>query len=209
MTWQLCPKAPWHAVFAVSLFVAAAPAMGGEAAYCVTCAGPDQIYVCRVDAGGSKPSDALKLYCVIRTAKEGHHASCAAERYSPGCNGVEKVYSYDGPLPEDIASDPRIKNLTDKIEQNQKAFEKPKGDAPETLVELTGRAVSASQQGWRNMRSRLGGSTEALPLEAASQPNRLQRASSAVGGFARKSYYCLMSLFRHCSSETADGDAPH
>ena len=213
-----------HAAVAASLFVAAAPAMGGEAVYCVTCANPDQTYVCRVDAGGSKASDALKLYCVIRTAKEGQHASCAAESYSPNCNGVEKVYSYDGPMPEDIASDPRIKHLTDKIEQNQKAFEKPKGDAPKTLVELTGRAVSASRQGWRNVRSRLSGSAqpadepspdegpaldqspaslsaEAAPIEEPDRPNRMQRAASAVGGFARKSYRCLISLFRNCSSE--------
>jgi hypothetical protein len=175
----------------------------------------------------------LKLYCVIRTVKEGHHASCAAESYSPNCNGVEKVYSYDGPMPEDITSNPRIKHLTDKIEQNQKAFEKPIGDGPKTLVELTGRAVSASRQGWRNARSRFGGSSQppdqslpdepaaadqsSVPLSAeevpaenpdADKPNRMQRASSAVGGFARKSYRCVMSLFRRCSSETADGSAP-
>ena len=207
---QLCPKAPLYGAFAASLFVAAVPAMAGEAAYCVTCTGPDQTYVCRVDAGGSKPSDALKLYCVVRTAKEGHHASCAAERYSPGCNGVEKVYSYDGPLPEDIASDPRIKNLTDKIEQNQKAFEKPKGDAPNTLVELTGRAVAASQQGWRNVRGRLSGSAqpadeplsaEATPIEEPDRPSRMRRAASAVSGFARTSYHCLISLFFNCSGE--------
>lgn len=231
MIWQLCPKAPLYGAFAASLFVAAVPAMAGEAAYCVTCTGPDQTYVCRITAGGSKPSDALKLYCVIRTAKEGHHASCSAERSSPACNGVEKVYSYDGPIPPDIASDPRIKNFTDKIDQNQKAFEKPKGDQPETLVELGGRAVSASRQGLRNARSRLGGSSqevdqplpeEPLPLDQSpaplaaesspiaspeeSHPSRAQRASSAVGGFARKSYRCVLSLFRNCSGETADGD---
>jgi hypothetical protein len=221
-----------HAAFAASLFACATPAaLAGEASYCITCTGPDQTYVCRVAAGGSKPSDALKLYCVIRTAKEGHHASCSAERASASCNGVEKVYSYDGPMPEDFAADPRVKALTDKIEQNQKAFEKPKGDGPKTLVELTGRAVSASRQGWRNARSRLGGSSQPadqsipdepvandqspVPLTAEEmqadipdedRPNRMQRASSAVGGFARKSYRCVLSLFRNCRGETAGAD---
>ncbi len=180
-------------------------------------------------AGGSRPSDALKLYCVIRTAKEGHHASCAAERDSAGCNGVEKVYSYDGPMPEDLASDPRIKHFTDKIKRDQQTFDdKPKGDQPKTLVELTGRAVSASRKGLRNARGALGGAHRTLaisrcrtspcpsinrtrrspprapPVESAdaSHPSRVQRAGSAVGGIARKSYRCVVSLFRNCSGDS-------
>lgn len=194
------------------------PAVAEETAYCVTCTGPDQTYVCRVEAGGARPSDALKLYCVIRTAKEGHHASCSAERSSPACNGVEKVYSYDGAMPEDLASDPRIKQLTDKVKQEQQAFDKPNGNgnAPKTLVELGGRAVSASRQGLRSARHALGGgspeagqppgqppaldeappplSAEASPEASpdAPQPNRVQRA-----------YRCMLSFFRHCSSESA------
>jgi len=232
MAWQFRQRPLSHVAFAAGLIVCAVPsALAGEASYCVTCTNPDQTYICRVTAGGSKPSDALKLYCVIRTAKEGHHASCSAERSSPACNGVEKVYSYDGPMPEDLASDARIKNFTDKIDQNQKAFEKPKGDQPKTLVELGGRAVSASRQGLRNARSRLGGSSQEVdqslpeeplsldqspaPLAAegsplaspeTSHPSRAQRAGSAVGGFARKSYRCVLSLFRKCSGEAADGD---
>jgi hypothetical protein len=218
------------AAIAAGLSVCAAKmASAYQASYCVICQNPDQTYVCRVNAGGSKASDALKLYCVIRTAKEGHHASCAAERASPDCHGVEKVYSYDGPMPEDIASDPRIKNFADKIQRNQQTFDdKPKGNQPKTLVELTGRAVSASRKGLRNARGALGGSSQpsdqplppdTLPLNQsdaspaaetppaesadASHPNRLQRAGSAVGGAARKSYRCVLSLFRNCS-----GDSP-
>jgi hypothetical protein len=32
-----------------------------------------------------------------------------------------------------------------------------------------------------------------------------QSAGSAVGGFARKSYRCVWSLFRNCSEETENG----
>jgi hypothetical protein len=233
MTWHACRRGLSHAVVAAGLFACAAPAaLADEAAYCVTCTNPDQTYVCRVSAGGAKPSDALKLYCVIRTAKEGHHSSCSAERNSPTCNGVEKVYSYDGPMPADIAADPHVKHYTDKIKQEQQAFEKPKGDAPKTLVELTGRAVSASRQGLRNARSAIGSSPsndqsltgEPLPLNQspaplvagnssdgsldAPHPSKVQRAGTAVGGFARKSYRCVLSLFRNCSDQTADGDMP-
>jgi hypothetical protein len=205
-------------VIAASLSLCALKmAVAEQATYCVTCKNPDQTYVCRVDAGGARASDALKLYCIIRTAKEGHHASCAAERDSPACQGVVKVYSYDGPVPEDIASDPRIKHLTDKLQRDQQTFaDKPKGNQPKTLVELTGRAVSASRKGLRNARGALGGSsepsdqplpdealpstqsgvppvTESPPIEsAAAQPNRMQRA-----------YRCVVSLFRSCGSSGA------
>jgi hypothetical protein len=229
----------WLAVCATGLLLAAPqPAQAADASYCVTCKNPEQTYLCRVNAGGAKAGDALKLYCVIRTAKEGGHSSCSAERASHGCSGVEKVYSYDGPLPEDLASDPRIKKFTDKIERERKTFDPPqRGNQPKTFVEMTGRAVNASRQGLRNARSRFGGSSEEVhqslpeppltydqplphdqapaplaaesappPIPEVSQPNRAQRASSAVGGFARKSYRCVASLFRRCSEEEPVAD---
>jgi hypothetical protein len=236
MSWHACSKALPHAVLAAGLIVGFVPfAMADEASYCVTCTGPDQTYVCKVVGEDSRPSDALKLYCVIRTAKEGHHASCSAERSSPGCKGVEKVYSYDGPLiPPDVASDARVKHFMDKVAHDQKTFAKPKGEAPKTLAELTGRAVNASRQGWRSARAAIGGSEDQAPAassapsapqplpasseatgsaESAAPPSRTERAkhaaqnaSSAVGGFARKSYRCLRSFFRACS-ETTQGQA--
>jgi hypothetical protein len=147
-------------------------------------------------------------------------------RSDASCRGIEKVYSYDGPMIPDIASDPGVQTFTDKEGHDQRAFEKPKGEAPQTMVELGGRAVSASRQGLRNARAALGGSSDAsqpLPVspqttgstEAAAagespeppRASRAQRASSAVGGFARKSYRCLRSLFRNCSGETASDQA--
>jgi hypothetical protein len=217
-------RASLAAFAACLLILATQAAYAGEATYCVTCKNPEQTYLCRVNAGGAKPSDALKLYCIMRTAKEGQHGTCSAERGASGCHGVEKAYSYEGPLPEDFAADPRVRKFTDKLEQERKVFEQPKGDQPKTLVELGGRAVNASRQGLRNARSRIGGSPQEInqslpeqvpaydqspgPVVAHSppplgpepdQPNRAQRASSAVGGFARKSYRCVASLFRKCS----------
>ena len=235
MAWPLRRLVPL-AVFA-ALVMATQSAYASEATYCVTCKNPGQTYLCRVNAGGAKPSDALKLYCIMRLAKEGQHGSCSAERGASGCHGVEKAYNYEGPLPEDFAADPRVRKFTDKLDQERKVFEQPKGDQPKSLVELGGRAVNASRQGLRNARSRIGGSSQEInqslpepapiynqplpepappydqspgPLAADSapplgpeldQPNRAQRASSAVGGFARKSYRCVASLFRKCSEE--------
>jgi hypothetical protein len=140
--------------FAAGLLTSALPAAhAGEAAFCVTCSNPDQTYLCRVTGEGSSQNDALKLYCIVRTAKEGHHASCAANGNAEGCNGEVKAYNYEGPsLPDEIAQDPRVKKLMGRVAHDQAAFSKPKGkgNEPKTLVELTGRAVSASRQRWRS-----------------------------------------------------------
>jgi hypothetical protein len=210
-------------VAALAAMLSATPlsAEAGEASFCVACSGPDQVYRCRVTGDGSIPSDALKLYCVIRTAKEGHHASCSAENATPACAGIDKVYAYDGPaIPEEIAQDPRVKSLMNRMNRENRAFEKPEGEAPKTMVELTGRALSASRQGWRNAKAAIGGgSNDAAPLpvtpqastaqgadasaDTAGSPSRMQRASAAMGSFARKSYRCLRSLFRHCRDEAS------
>ena len=246
--------------FATCAGLPAGPAVAGEVAYCVTCTGPDQTYLCKVVGEGSRPNDALKLYCIIRTAKEGNHASCKAKRDIEGCVGQAKVYSYEGTsLPAEIASDPRAKKIMGKLAREQKKFEKPKGEGPQTLVELTGRALGSSRRGLRNAREAITGSNEetkaspettastappspqvsapapqaaapaphasapaqttpplqttaalpeqlpaiAAPAAKPPSPSRMQRASSAVGSFARKSYHCMWSLFRNCSGEPA------
>ena len=159
---------------AAMLFCALPGAEAGDAAYCVTCKGPEQTYLCRV--AGDVRSDAAKLYCVVRTAKEGGHASCAAREATAGCHGVEKVYSYDGPaIPERIAEDPRVKKVLGRIEKEQKAYDKD--DEHKSLVEVTGQAVSASRRGWRNMRASITGRDEA---HQASPP--IRRGTSSISG---------------------------
>jgi hypothetical protein len=208
------PSHPTYLAAAATWLLAGAAAtpLLADATYCVTCKNPDQTYLCRVSTGGGKPSDALKLYCVIRTAKEGNHASCSAVS-GANCNGIEKVYSYDGPMPEDFAADARgkVKKFKEKIEHEQKAFEKPKTDAPDTLVELTGRA----RERWRNARGSLTGSgaspNESLPPSEteAVQDNGASVAASPTPeanagdqpGLARRSYRCVMSLFRNCRGQ--------
>ena len=242
-----CPNPPLRAViFAGLVLGAASSAAAADAEYCVTCTNPDQVYRCQITGVGKRPSDALKLYCVIRTAKEGNHASCKAADASPACAGLVKVYNYEGPsLPEGIAADPRVKDLKQKVEQDRRRFEEPKADAkgvaPKTLFELGGRAVDASAKGLRNARSALGSSSEnptvpnaaapstgtatstgtlpapvpppipQEPAPSASTADRVKQAAestgSAVSGFARKSYNCVLSFFRHCSEPVA-GEAP-
>jgi hypothetical protein len=214
-------------------FCSVASARAGEAAYCVTCQSPDQTYLCRVNGDEVGESDAVKLYCVVRTAKEGGHASCVARNATAGCNGVEKTYTYNGPsIPEGVAEDPRVKKFVRHVEKEQKAFDK--NEKRKSLVEVTGEALSASRRGWRSMRASLGGhedvaqspaSSSATPSHPAVQeplpelphgtPNIPLSAAPAqsaapppehrrsVGSIARNTYRCVRSLFRRCSSEAA------
>jgi hypothetical protein len=147
----------------------APPALAADASYCVICKSPDQTYRCRVTSDGPTAADALKLYCIIRTAQEGKHSSCSAERTTAGCGGAEKVYTYDGSaVSSQLASDPRVRNVIQQVQREQDNFAKPKGNAPKTVVELGGRAVSASRQGWQNVRARLGGGSSATSQPAPS-----------------------------------------
>ncbi len=172
-----------------ALTLCAPPVRAGDAVYCITCKNPDQTYRCRITGVVSRPADALKLYCVIRTAKEGHHTSCSAQGGGASCDGLVKVYDYEGPaLPEGLAADPRIKELTDKVGHDRRAFAQPKSAAPKTLFELGGRAVKASRKGITNARSALGGSTPAAdpvsqPVAVPAPPNA-SPAKEAAAGYA-------------------------
>jgi hypothetical protein len=153
---------------AAMLLCALSRADAGDAAYCVTCKGPDQTYHCRVVGEEVNRSDAVKLYCVVRTAKEGGHSSCSAREAKGGCYGVEKTYSYDGPsIPDGLAEDPRVKKLMERVEKEQKAFDK---EDRKSLVEVTGQAVSASRRGLRNMRASISGRDEPEQSAPASSP---------------------------------------
>ncbi|MGV1013822.1 MAG: hypothetical protein ACOYB4_02515, partial [Methyloceanibacter sp.] len=220
MIWRRYFRPLLGAGLAACLLAWAMPAVfANEAIYCLTCKGPDQTYRCQVTGVGARANDAVKLYCIVRTAKEGGHASCSADRGTEACQGPMKVYSYDGPaIPPEIAADPRVQGLADRISRDQETFDKPQAKGPKTMVEVGSRAVSASRQGLRNARSRFGGTSqpeETAPLPAPppaqtggsnlpsasedlDRPNRVRRAGSAVGGFARKSYRCMASLFRNC-----------
>jgi hypothetical protein len=209
MGWRIHSGVLWSAALgaaALGLLASAADA----ADYCVHCKGPDETYRCRVTGDGAKPSDALKLYCVIRTAKEGNHASCSAEKATSDCVGLVKAYTYDGPaLPSGLTSDPRVKDLTRKVERNRQTFEEPKGEEPKSLFELGGRAVDASRKGLRNAGSAIGiggSDTEvapptapAPPAQEAAAPAPTPTEAADTRGFARKSYDCMLSLFRDCS----------
>ena len=121
-----------------------------------------------------------KLSSVVRTAKEGSHASCAARDSDAGCNGIKKTYSYDGPgIPEGLTGDPRVQNLMQRVEEEEKAFDK---DDRDSLVGVAGQAVSASRRGIRNMRASIAGRDE--PERARRRTAARRCLSGALAGAA-------------------------
>jgi hypothetical protein len=166
---------PVAALAAGLLASGAQPARAGQAAFCVTCKGPDQTYLCRVTGEDVSRSDALKLYCVVRMAKEGSHSSCAARNETAGCNGTERTYSYNGPsIPSDLAEDPRVKKLMERVDGDQKNF---RNDKRKSLVEVTGEAMSASRRGLSNVRTSLGGGGDEASQSVAPSTSAAPSAS--------------------------------
>lgn len=119
----------------------AVPAAAKDNDYCLSCRGPDQTYLCRV-TGAPPRSDALKLYCVIRAAKEGGHSSCAARNDASDCPGILKEYAYVAP---DLSAGFAVREGTlpgpPALQGTPEAG--PRG--PKTLVE----AIGASRRGIR------------------------------------------------------------
>ena len=172
MSWHFNTGSLGRTLVTACAFACLAPAaLAANASYCITCKNPDQTYRCRVTSEAPTAADALKLYCIIRTAQDGKHSSCSADRKPNGCGGEEKVYAFDGAaLSSQVASDPRVRNVIEEVQRRQQPFAEPKGNAPKTMFELGGRAVSASRQGWQNARSRISGSsaeTEPAPVPRA------------------------------------------
>ena len=143
------------------------PAGAAEVTYCVTCENPNQTYVCRLKSDRSRPSDAMKLYCTIRTAKDGNHSSCTARHSEGNCAGVEKIYNFNIPDISPEVAGKKMKKLQSKLSKENGTFAKPKDDgAPKTIVEMTGRAYSASRDRMR----KIGGPEEAATPAASTPP---------------------------------------
>ena len=169
--------------------VAVNPATAGEAAYCLTCTGPSQTYLCRLTGEGVSQNDIFRLYCIVRMARRGGHESCASTGPSESCNGMVRSFKYRGPsLSASLAENPKVKRFINKVEGDYRGTPKI-SVAPQTGASPT--QVNASSQR-RSMLQRMG--------------HAAQNTGAALGGFAQGSYKCFRSLFRKCRGDR--GTAP-
>jgi hypothetical protein len=201
--WPLRAPACFGMALAAAWLAVPAATKAGTAEYCVTCKNPDATYRCRLQGSGVTQSDALKLYCVVRTTKEGNHASCAAKK-DPHCAGMVKVYTYDGPtLPPKVTNDPRVRQLNERVERENRAFDDKRGEQPKSLFEMGGRAYDASKRGLQGAGAAIGIGAGAKNQQAAPPPPppAVQEAPKPQKNFARRSWDCMTSLFRECGDE--------
>jgi hypothetical protein len=160
---------------AVLLAFASDPSWSGEAAYCLSWTGPDQTYLCRVTGENVRQNEVSKLYCVVRTTKKGHHASCAATESAENCHGVLKTYKYKGPaLPSGLTENSRVKRFIDKMERQY-------ANAPKVTTP-----------------------TQADVSAIPPAPSRFQRIRHAAGKALQSTFRCMRSLFRDCGGRAQD-----
>ncbi len=190
--------------------------------YCVACKDPDQTYICQVDTPHTNPSDkGLQLYCIIRTSKDGGHRSCEVQASgADSCAGTLKTYSFQAPtLPPEVRQ--KVNQLRNSREEKKQEQTLPpqKGGEPETLIDLTGRAVKASRKGLSNTGQAVSGATgsatgkvgkaargvgKGVTKAAGKVGSATKKTGSAVGGAAKTAIDCLKSLFKECGSKKAD-----
>jgi hypothetical protein len=185
-------------------------AAADQSELCIVCSQPAQTYRCRVDTANASPGkEALRLYCIFRTAKDGSHKSCAAQRNADSaCEGPVKAYSYAGPeIPEKLRSTVRKmrENRTgdDRFGDNRPADAPLREDGPpETLVEMGSRAVDAGRQGVRStggaVRDVTGSTGRAIGKVGKTAGEQVGRTVRGAGSAARFTYDCVLSLFTDC-----------
>lgn len=188
--------------------------------YCVICDGPEQTYLCQVNTPSSSSGDkGLQLYCIIRVSKDGGHKSCAVRDVSSTvCEGPVRTYTLT-----DSAISPQLRSAAEKIQRSRSGAagdqENPieqKGGEPQTVIEMTGRAVKASRKGLKNTGQAVSGvasSTTRKVGNAARGAGKgvtkgakkvgtaTKKTGSAVSSAARTAYNCLKSWFKKCGSE--------
>lgn len=208
-------------LFAGLLYITIAPraAEAGTQQFCVVCKDPNQTYVCQVDTPHANPSDkGLQLYCIIRISKDGGHNSCAVQSNSAdACEGPVKAYAFQAPAipPQLRATVDRLRKSREK-DVNEQTVPLQKGGEPETLIDMTGRAVKASKQGLSNTGQAVGsavsstkgkvgkaarGVGKGVTKAAGKVGSATKKTGSAVGSAAKTAYDCLKSLFKECGSK--------
>ncbi len=203
-------------------FVAAALMAGGATAaprqYCVTCKDPDQTYICQVETSLANPNDkGLQLYCIIRTSKDGGHKSCAVTNKDVAqCAGPVRTYSLQSPvIPPQMRDAVRRFRKAGEIDKPDESRPQQKGGEPETLIDMTGRAVKALPQGIKNTGQTISGTAGAatgavgkvargagkgVTKAARKVGSATKKTGAAVGRTTKTAIDCLWSWFKECGS---------
>lgn len=192
---------------AASVAWAACLAVGPAAALdlCVSCAGPEAHYNCRLDMPAANPRDLrLQLLCISQIATTGGHETCAVDSPQPvTCAGALKVVAAPdeileqpaAPEPKAAAKAPAQPAPAATVEgqpaaQDETVIPKP-AKPPKTVQEMVEKGAAATGQSVQAA----GGAVKGAATSAGSV---LQKAGAAVSNAAKKSWECLSTLFGNC-----------
>jgi hypothetical protein len=173
--------------------------------YCITCAGPEAHYNCRLEAPGANPRDLrLQLLCISQVATGGGHESCAVDHPQPAaCTGTLQVVTAPDimvaptghPEPKaDVAGSGGAEDITPPQAPAAKSAEtvipKP-AKPPKTVKEVVENGSTSASKGLKTA----GGAVNDAANAAGSG---LQKAGTAVTNAAKKTWTCITSLFGDC-----------
>jgi hypothetical protein len=188
-------------VLAACLSLMSLSGLARAAEYCVSCAGPDAAYRCKIEGTPDGPGDdpRAQLLCIRQLAESGAHESCSVARSaSYPCPGELKVIA--GPVGEVVppaSAEPAGEwapvpspPAPPPADGNVQAQPAP-GTPPKTVEELAGQTVNSSKDGLKKAGETISGTAEKAGEQIGS-------AGSAVGNAAKKTWNCLTSLFSDC-----------
>lgn len=161
---------------AALLFVAVTISAGAQE-YCVACTGPDVLYRCVLDGVRPGATASLPALCVTSLAKAGPHATCVIRRGVGviDCNGPVKVVS----VPPQGAPDQSAGAVTDPAP----AKAAPPSGPPRTVEEMLKQAKSNNDKSMEKTKA------------------QIESGSEQIGGFFKKSWDCVSSLFSRCDTK--------
>ncbi len=211
------PDVRVRACAASGLLLAFAPDAGaaGAAEFCVSCLTPNAHYVCAFENVPAESQDPrLKLLCITELAGKGGHASCSVDRLQKTpCQGERKVLpTPDGLGVAEPVEPPSGGDAPAEAEDKSKAAPQTPAADPPAGSPAAAEAPETAPAGSAPARGADSGAGEepadtngtALPAPAAKSTGKtagesaLEKAGSAVGQAAKKTWDCISTFFGSC-----------
>lgn len=155
--------------------------------YCVVCSGPEAHYRCLTNDGreGVGADQRVWLQCIEQLAKGGGHESCSIDRaMTAPCSGITKTID--------------ASNVGEQ-QASPVASEAPKDSVqPGPSVPANGGEPVAQPPPGKDAGVAPEPAEPAAPGVMEKSKESLDKAGSAIGDAAKKSWDCMSSLFKKC-----------
>ncbi len=187
----------------IRLLIAAAvlgiPSAAQSAEICVSCAEPAARYRCVLADGEARPVNdaALQLLCIKELAARGQHGRCSFDRTKANvpCDGVLAAVTLPAGLPANPVDVGAITPKPSAVPAPARAVTEPAAanekQPPKTMEELAKVTAEQSKADWQKANTQIKETTQ-------SAGRQVEKAGTAVGTAAQKTWDCIASLFSKC-----------